>query len=663
MHGLQILRIDLLFLRTIILACLLITFKVSGDGSVLITENTEELNLITVSRFYEDKNGLMTLDELEKPEYQQQFQNVEQDVINAGITNSVIWLTFELRYLSYLGEELGLWLLEIDYPALDLVTLYVQEVDGSFQAVHTGDKYPFDVRSIAHPGFLFPIEIRTGETLKFYLRVETSGSMQIPMKLWTPLAYLERSNQQDIFEGVIAGILLVMFFYNLVLLLHIRDMSYLYYTIYLAGFILYQASVNGLGLAILWPDFPVINSAAPFFMSVVGVSGLLFARSFLKLNEKSARIDRFYILMILAGVLILPVSLLAQYNLAAKLVMIQVLPTFPVLIATGLYFWITKKDQAAKLFTLAFAVLLVGGGAHGLMLLGELPHNSLTIQAVPLGVAIEVTLLSLALASRIRRLKEDKMIAERKSITQLESVNVRLQESNRLKAEFLHGISHELRTPLNGMTGALELISGDLLAKDQQELLEAARTSSNEMNEIIRNLLSLTEFQSGGLAVIETSFNLRRQLEIFAEKFRRQANAKGLEFDVIVDSSVPGTLYSDPEKIMRSMSYLVDNAIKFTREGDVRIRGKVEECDNEKECLLVLTVTDTGIGVNDEQKKTIYQAFQQADGSNTRQYNGLGLGLAICQQLVHLMGGDIRHYPETPTGTSFELAFTCRRAL
>ena len=620
----------------------------------VITENTEKLNLAMIAEYLEDTRGVLRVDELEKPEYSSQFKPVERGALNSGTSQSVIWLRFDLKYISYVGEESGEWLIEVAYPALDLVTLYLMDFDGVFHVYNSGDKYPFDIRAVAHPSFIFPIEMYNGDTTHFYLRVETTGSMQIPVKLWSPLAYLEQSNRADTLYGAIYGILLVMLFYNLMLFIRIREHSYFYYVIYIAGFLLYLLSINGTGMAHFWPDYPMINSGAPFFMSITGVSGVLFAQSFLKLSEKSAVINRFYTAMLMAGLLIVPFTLITHNGLASRLVMIQVLPTLPVMMLTGLYFWLFKGDRPARLFFLAFATFLLGIGIYSLMLLGLLPSNALTRNIIPIGLSIEVTLLSLALAGRIRGVRESRVMEEQKAKQEVDKTNQRLLEAGRLKDEFLSAVSRELKIPLNEIKQTLEQIESD----GQKDLIKAAKGSVRNMSGIINNLLSLSEIQSGSVSVKNSPFNIRRQLKILEDQFRPACVKKGLSIDTSVHD-MPETLYGDSQKLFKALSLVLENAIKYTEKGGVSLAASTRPHEQSGKIRLQVCIDDTGIGIDPSSGRDIFQAFQKLDNDADKKSAGPGLGLTICRQLMHMMGGTVSFSSQSEHGTRFELSVIC----
>ena len=577
-----------------------------------------------------------------------------------GITRSVIWLRFDLRYRSYLGEELGIWLVQAGHPPLDLVTLYVQDPDEGFIVVHSGDKYPFGLRSIAHPTFLFPVEIRSGNTVRFYIRVETSGSMQIPLKLWSPLAYLERSTLEDVLSGCVLGILLVLLIYNLAQFIAVREFSYLFYVAYVGSFMFYLLSVNGIGMALIWQNYPMVNSAAPFFMSVAGVSGMIFSRSFLRLGEHAQWLDWMFILIIMTGLLIMPVSLLVHYGIAARLAMLQILFTLPIMIVTGSWSWLIQKNPAARLFTLGCALLLLGGGVHILMLLGWLANTPETSSAVLIGQVLQAIILSLGLASRTRSLRLERLQGERLACKKEEAGKLRLQESNRLKGAFLQAISRELSNPASQVTDLLDnLIAGES-PDGHRAVLEAARKSSREMSSVVSHLLTLTEFQSESDTVALNPFHLRKQLDITMDRYRSKALTKRLKLHTEVDESVPQVLYGDSEKLMQALSYLIDNAIKFTHNGQVTVKAFSRRGES-GEYLLSLQVVDTGPGIPPEHQEAVFKAFHQVELDHSE--GALGLGLAVCQHLVNVLGGEVRYCPGSQSGACFQLDVSCQQSV
>ena len=336
------------FLVWLSLACIFSPF--AGGDATVITENTEELNLISVAEYFEDTGGRYTVDELNQSANDILFTAVDGEVLNKGISESVVWIRYDLRYLSYVGEELGTWLIEVAHPTLDLVTFYIEDDWDGFQELHAGDKFPFGIRMVEYPRLLFPVDIRSGETLRFYVRIETSGSLYVPLTLWSPLAFIEQSSKIDILQGAILGALLVLLIYNLLVLFRIRSAGYLYFTFHAATFLLYFLSVSGIGLQYLWPEYPEISAAAPMFVSTSVTSLILFGISFLRLGENASSLNRYLTVLFLMSVFLLPVTMLMTYGQATWVIIGQLFLVLPSLMLAGLYIWLVKKDHSARFF-------------------------------------------------------------------------------------------------------------------------------------------------------------------------------------------------------------------------------------------------------------------------------------------------------------------------
>jgi signal transduction histidine kinase/ActR/RegA family two-component response regulator len=288
------------------------------------------------------------------------------------------------------------------------------------------------------------------------------------------------------------------------------------------------------------------------------------------------------------------------------------------------------------------------------MVLGYLPNVFLTMYSSQIGSAIEVALLSLALADRINAMREQQAQTLFDASQKLEVLNQQLARSNKLKDEFLATLTHELRTPMNGVIGSLELMQTVEMDPELEQYQQTASGSARDMMRMVNGILTLTELQAGKLKASADTFSLRGMVEALRTQFEGNASSKSLDFKVDVAPGVPDRLHGDNVKIAQCLECLLDNAIKFTRVGGLalRVTGKTIEPDR---LALTFAVIDTGIGFTDLGEATMYQRFFQLDGSMTREYGGLGVGLAICRQLVELLGGRLTHRSEPGRGSRFQL--------
>lgn len=225
-------------------------------------------------------------------------------------------------------------------------------------------------------------------------------------------------------------------------------------------------------------------------------------------------------------------------------------------------------------------------------------------------------------------------------------------ESARVKGEFAANVSHEIRTPLNGVLGMLELLGGMGLTAKQREHLEIARTSGESLLALINDILDFSRIESGGMQVENFEIELAPLLDDVLEIVGEQARQKELDLAYFVDVDVPDSITTDGNRLRQILINLVNNAIKFTHDGEVEIAVGMQS-GNPSGCSLRIAVRDTGIGISKDAQSRIFESFSQADSSTTREYGGSGLGLAICRQLVELLGGEISLRSKPGRGSTF----------
>ncbi|MEX2475699.1 7TM diverse intracellular signaling domain-containing protein [Marinobacter sp.] len=356
-----------------------------------------------------------------------------RDSVSLGYGNAVYW--FRLTIDNPTARE-ALTFLEIGYPVLDHIEVYVLRDDDLVQQHVLGDKQPFYDRLIYHRNFLVPLELEPGSELGIYLRVDTTSSMQVPLTLWDQDAFYAAEQSRSMFEGLYYGIVLVMLLYNLFVFMAVGERSFLHYVGYIAAMPLFIASLHGVAFQYLWPNATWWNDQAIIvFLSLAVLFGGTFSIRFVNVTRENHRwLNSWTVGVVIAAGMLAAAGLIVPYRY-------MVLPTIllgaigcTTMLVLSVVRWI-KKDPAARYYTLAWVFMLFGGIVLALSKFTVLPRNLLTENATQVGSALGVILLSIALADRLNREKRRAFDAQQSLLREERKARVAQEKSLRVQQE------------------------------------------------------------------------------------------------------------------------------------------------------------------------------------------------------------------------------------
>jgi signal transduction histidine kinase/CheY-like chemotaxis protein len=558
----------------------------------------------------EDPRAVFTIRGVSAPALAARFRPGPAEGFNFGFTSKSYWV--RLRVQSRASSTT--WLLKVQNSALGQAVLYAPAGKDTtrFVAQPASLAYPFAQRLVKHRVPVFELPLAPGEARTFYLYFAGGGPVHFPLEIISARQFAEEDHLEGLLQGVYFGLMFVMIFYNLFLYLSIKDPSYLYYLFYVASFGILQASMNGIAYQYVWPTPSWwADHCVPVFIATTIGFGSLFCMSFLDLKRNTLFYYRvFGVLIGLSGLVAVLTVVASPYVSMVSATLLGM--TFAGLVMAAAVVCLVRRFRPALFLLVAWSALLLGIVLFALNNLGVLPGTFLTTYGVQIGSALDVVLLSLALADRINLLQRERL--------RVEGEKVQAEQSKKVKEAFLAAVSHEIRTPMNAITGFARLLETAGLLPQHHEYARHIRVSADNLLAIINDVLDLSKLDAGKL------------------HFERA------EIDL--------------DDLVR----LLFQTISFGVNGEVNLSVRLLREDAQG-VTLQFRVSDTGIGIPADKLATIFESYSQASKQTTRLYGGTGLGLTITKQLVELQGGTIGVESRVGAGTVFTVTLPLARNL
>ncbi len=613
---------------------------------VVLQAEQRQYKLGSHMRLYRDRAGKLTFREIRTLETG--WFPAPHEVPNFVYDPAVYWIRIQVDNPLAAARELYL---ELAYPLHDFVDAYIPRPDGDYQVVRTGDQRPVETRPVLNRHFVFPLTMPAKSSRMLYLRLSSIDGLQEPMalRLWDRREFAIHDLVETSWLAMLLGAIFIIALYNLLLYPALRDPSYLANSFFLVALGFFQLAYKGFG-PLLFPSADTFWNNY-FHAHIIGISlmgMLLFSRFFLNTRELSGNWDRFIFTVlgllfthqVLAPFLPMYVAILSLASFALVCTV-----SMAALSITSMM----RGFRAARYFLITFAASFLGSIALMLKGLSFLPSNFFTENSFLFSAVLSAVLLSLALADRMKQMREEKdqarkdaLETERKSNEGLARTNRELKRLDGLKDDFLANTSHELRTPLNGIIGITESLldgaAGPLTEQTRGDLRLVA-SGGRRLASLVNDILDFSKLRHGDITLHRRPVDPSPIINVVLALSRHMI--EGRELELVYDGVQAPLVFADENRLEQILHNLIGNAVKFTRKGVVIVstRSLPDEGDSG---LLEVTVADTGIGIPPEKQEMIFDSFTQGDGSVSREYSGTGLGLSITRKLVELHGGTIR---------------------
>ncbi len=622
---------------------------------IAISPNTERYAVGDFMEILEDPTGRL---ELANARGASGWHKSPASVPQPGITQSAFWIRFRIENSQKSEADL---ILVVSNQNHDFVDFHLQQPDGTWREVRTGDGRPAHTRAVFHNRFLFPLRIPQGESRQVYVRLASFDGLIAPLdlRLWRADAHHEADFKEQILIASALGIFLVLGLYNLFLYFGLRDSTYLFGSLFHLASFHFMLAYSGLAQLLFWPDHPVWgNRYHPVAGALVMIALCLFARAYMDSRRVLPAWDRLVVAVIASTAALAGVSPFLKLATGIRILLLLSLVTFILLFALAILAHL-RGNRSARFFLTAFAAYFVAVLLFVFQGLSLLPTNFLTENLGLFGNVTAGVLLSIGLADRFNRLRQEKDQArleslemERRAGALLAAQNEELRRLDRLKDDFLANTSHELRTPLNGIIGLSEsLLAG--AAGNQNEVtrdnLRLIASSGRRLSSLVNDILDLSRLQHEDLVLTRRPTNIGGIVDNVLALSRPLVQGRSIE--LLHERSDLPLVHADEARVEQILHNLIGNAIKFTKSGLIVVSAVPIARDGQQ--WVEVTVADTGIGIPVEKQESIFEAFTQADGSISREYGGTGLGLSITRRLVELHGGRIRVDSRPGEGSHF----------
>jgi two-component system sensor histidine kinase BarA len=647
----------ILFKLGLSLALLLFSVCANAQPTLHIYENTNSLSLSDNVAQYIETNGEETINQV--IQRQNDFVYFWGGGSNLGFHSEGVWFSNRINNVSSIED----WVVTLNYSQLDKVDFYLVQNQQVVAQSHQG-KMQTEQR------FRIPtvkIHLPLAQEFELFVRVENrSSSLIAPLTLMTENQHITLSQIDSLLWGIFYGGLIILAIYNLVLYLDVRSPSILGYAGYIISVISWQFVWGGhVNLLTENQIAPWLIRHSELFFLLIGIMSGIFSLLFLN-TRINARVSQKLIIFFLFT--LTTIGICSLFNLLPAAWELNIiygvgLAAICCYIFAGFeaYF---NHFKPARYFLIAWSILGLGAAVSLFRLLGIMSLSPYTAYAFQTALFVQACLFAFALMEKSRsQLEEEVQQATnelRHNMELIEEQNARLDiarkdaiKASNVKSQFLANMSHEIRTPLNAILGFSKELNQLSLPSEKQDQIRIINGAADNLLTIVNDVLDFSKIEAGKLQINNQPFSPNQLFEEMVTLMSKSAHMKGLEF-VFELTPLPEKLIGDVFRIKQILNNLLSNALKFTSSGYIKLGVKGRSLPHGIHELQI-QIADTGIGISRKDRKKLFNAFSQIDDALSRNYQGTGLGLVICQELVRLMRGNLNLKSTPGQGSVFTI--------
>jgi len=509
----QIVKIIYSFLFVLLYSFSTVCSQEQGSDPLIVLIDDQRQYCIGKDVLYlVDQTAKLTFNDVFNHKHDTEFHQTKTDIPNFGFSDSDYWLTWQVIHTGQSEKE---WLLEIGYPHLDQIELYIIDHMGEIDIRKAGDTYLFNKRELAYKNFIFHIRFEPNEIKRFYLKIRSDSSIQIPLYIWDKMSFSENVVIVEVCYGLFVGCMTIMFFYNIFLFISIRDKIILYLLVSIGTYTLAQLTINGHAFQYLWQESPLLaNKTLPLWIVVSVTSFILFSKRFIEPYKLSLMINKILLIAFALGLLIIPLSLTIQYRSSIEMAVIYTVISSAIVLFSALLS-VYKKKPASRFFCLGMLSLFVGILMYMLKTAGFLASSFLTEYSYQIGSVLFIMMMSNAIVDRIyyqRNQNELELRNALDSTNQLLNAQKRIRDSQNhtgqqieIESDSIFKASDELNQNYEKVNNQAEHVSN--ISNQMSDHIRTIADSIGHMGDSIDNTLSMAQELSSNIQIVFQSLD------------------------------------------------------------------------------------------------------------------------------------------------------------